>query len=491
MTVLPYVVISIIASLGSLSASEARRLGVRAGLVLVGLWTLALLFAMLLPLAFPALRQGSFFSTSLLQRPAGFDFVDLYIPSNPFHSLANNVVPAVVLFSMVLGVALIGAPRKQVLLDVLAVASDMVGRATKLVVRLTPYGMFAVAAVAAGTLQIEQVARIQVYLVAYVSVALLLSLWVLPGLVAALTPVTYRELLGSTRDALLTAFVAGDLFIVLPALTDACKTLLERHVPAHDGEHAVEPARCDRAGLVQLPAHRQAAVAQFRPVRGLVRRRHDPVHVLSDAGLHGAAHLLRQPERRGAVPARPLPHPGRYVPAVPGHGRDQPALRVAARGRPHRGRRCAGQRRHRRCRALRCTADHPLCRDHAVPGSGPARRPARPLRDRPAAVLRRPGRRHGAEARSSTGPRWSRETRIRHGHRAARCSSMSRRQASSASATCPIARPTSSRTGTASSPDSTSRWPTSSRSIWRCACSCDRCRAPPSPRCSRAGSATS
>ena len=50
------------------------------------------------------------------------------------------------------------------------------------------------------------------------------------GLVAALTPIGYVELLRSTRDAMLTAFVAGDLFIVLPSLTDSCKELLERHL---------------------------------------------------------------------------------------------------------------------------------------------------------------------------------------------------------------------------------------------------------------------
>ncbi len=238
MTVLPYVTISIVTSLGSLSRAEAVHLGRRAGLVLVGLWGVGLLFALLLPLTFPDVRQGSFFSTSLLQPPASFDFVDLYIPSNPFNSLANNVVPAVVLFSLVMGVALIGIERKQVLLDVLGVVGDTVGRATRLVVRLTPYGMFAVAAVAAGTLHVEQIARIQVYLVAYVAVAVLLAAWVLPGLVAALTPIRYRELLGPTRDAFITAFVAGDLFIVLPSLTDACKSLLARHVPASQSEHA-------------------------------------------------------------------------------------------------------------------------------------------------------------------------------------------------------------------------------------------------------------
>jgi len=99
MTVLPYVTISIISSLGSLDYANARRLGIRAGAVLVVLWGIALLFAFLFPRAFPSIESASFFSTMLIERQPPFNFVDLYIPSNPFHSLANNAVPAVVLFS--------------------------------------------------------------------------------------------------------------------------------------------------------------------------------------------------------------------------------------------------------------------------------------------------------------------------------------------------------------------------------------------------------
>ncbi len=235
MTVLPYVLLSIVTSLGSLTYPEARTLGLRAGAVLVGLWGLALLFTFLIPLAFPHVQTASFFSTTLIERRPPFDFVGLYIPSNPFHSLANNVVPAVVLFSVVLGVALIGVERKQTLLDVLRVAAEAVSHATRLAVRLTPFGLFAIAATTAGTLNIEQLGRLQVYIVTYVAVALLVSLWVLPGLVAALTPVRAREIFSLTRDSLITAVVAGDLFIVLPALTEASKTLLARHTPASSG----------------------------------------------------------------------------------------------------------------------------------------------------------------------------------------------------------------------------------------------------------------
>jgi len=226
MTVLPYVTISIVSSLGRLSYDQAKALGVRAGMVLLGLWLVALVFAFVSPLAFPPIETASFFSTTLVERRPPFDFVSLFIPSNPFHSLANNVVPAVVLFSLVIGVALIGIERKSVLLDVLAVANQAVSKAGRLVAQLTPYGIFAIAANAAGTLDLEQVGRIQVYLITYVAIALLMSLWVLPGLVAALTPFRYSQVLGPTRNALITAFIAGDLFIVLPILTEACRDLV-------------------------------------------------------------------------------------------------------------------------------------------------------------------------------------------------------------------------------------------------------------------------
>jgi Na+/H+-dicarboxylate symporter/ABC-type amino acid transport substrate-binding protein len=228
MTVLPYVTVSIIESLGSLNAADARRLGLRAGAVLVALWAVGLTFAMLVPLTFPSTETAAFFSTTLLERRPPFDFVDLYIPANPFYSLANNVVPAVVLFSIILGVAVIGLERKPVLLDLLHVVSAALSRATRFIVQLTPYGLFAIAATAAGTLSLEQLGRLQVFLIAYVSVALLVSLWVLPGLVAALTPIRMRDIFSLNRNALITAFVAGDLFIVLPVLIESSRTLVER-----------------------------------------------------------------------------------------------------------------------------------------------------------------------------------------------------------------------------------------------------------------------
>ena len=80
MTVLPYVTISIIASLGSLNLQQARLLGLRGGLVVLGLWAIAFAVTWLMPLTWPATETASFFSTTLVERRPPFDFVALYIP---------------------------------------------------------------------------------------------------------------------------------------------------------------------------------------------------------------------------------------------------------------------------------------------------------------------------------------------------------------------------------------------------------------------------
>ena len=92
MMVLPYITVSIIGSIGSLRASEVRTLGLRAAAVIGGLWLLALSFAFLIPVTFPADPQRIVLQHEPDRAAPAFDLIDLYIPANPFNSLANNVV---------------------------------------------------------------------------------------------------------------------------------------------------------------------------------------------------------------------------------------------------------------------------------------------------------------------------------------------------------------------------------------------------------------
>jgi Na+/H+-dicarboxylate symporter len=216
---------ALIANIGGLTWADARRLAARGGLLLLIFWAIALGLVVVMPLAFPDLRSASFFSTSLVEQPAKIDLMGLYIPANPFHSLANSVIPAVVLFSIALGAALMTVPGKESVIDLLSVFTTALMRVNLFVVKLTPIGVFALSASAAGTLTLEEFSRLQAYLITYILTALLLTFWILPMLLSACTPFSYRQVLRCARDPLVTAFTTGSLFIILPMLTERIKAL--------------------------------------------------------------------------------------------------------------------------------------------------------------------------------------------------------------------------------------------------------------------------
>jgi Na+/H+-dicarboxylate symporter/ABC-type amino acid transport substrate-binding protein len=226
MAVLPYIVVSLVAGLGSLSPAGARRLAGRCGFVLMLLWAVAFAMVAVTPLCFPSLKSGSFFSPAMVEAGPEPDLVGLYIPANPFHALANNIVPAAVLFSIFLGVGLIGLEERKPLLASLAALSRALLRVTDFIVRLTPFGVFAISANVAGTSSVADLGRIQVYLVTYIVFSVVLALCILPALVAVLTPLRGRDIVYVSRGALITAFATGSVFVVLPLLAENSKQLL-------------------------------------------------------------------------------------------------------------------------------------------------------------------------------------------------------------------------------------------------------------------------
>jgi Na+/H+-dicarboxylate symporter len=232
-TVLPYLVTSLIAGIGRGTPDQARRLAKRGGLALLVLWAMSLLLVFVSPLALPPGKGGSSYAMAATAADAPIDWLELYVPANPFRSLANNVVPAVVVFSALLGVALLGVRDKARILGPLDLINETLGRAGNLVVALTPIGVFAMAGHASGTLRIDEFQRLEAYMVLIVGLSTILTLWILPGLVAAVTGAPYWRILSLVRDPLITAFVTGNLFVVLPLLQERARALLEELGQTH------------------------------------------------------------------------------------------------------------------------------------------------------------------------------------------------------------------------------------------------------------------
>lgn len=232
MTVLPYLAVSLVAKLGRLNAARAKQMGVKSLIALLGFWGIGILIVTLASAILPPIEGASFFHSAEIQsETATPDFFSTFIPTNIFRSLSQELVPAVVVFCLFCGVALISVPQKEPLLDFLDLCSQVISQINLFLVRLAPIGLFALTASAAGTLRLEEVARLQAYLLLYGFVCLLSVFGVLPLLVCSLTRIRYWDLLRAAQEPLYTAIATGKLFVTLPQIVEKCEGLIRQENP--------------------------------------------------------------------------------------------------------------------------------------------------------------------------------------------------------------------------------------------------------------------
>ena len=228
MSVLPFVFFSLIANLGRLDRQQGRLLAVAGLKILMLLWGIGLLLILLFSQAFPEWQSGSFFSSSLVEPPPQVDWFALFIPSNPFASLADNMVPAVVLFALLLGTALMTIKSKGKLLNLLDTLTESLSVINRRIIALSPIGTFGIVANAVGTQPLADLGLMQGYLLVASASTFLLVFVLLPLLVSALTPIPARQLLSASKEALITAFVVGSTFVVIPMIVESARKLLQQ-----------------------------------------------------------------------------------------------------------------------------------------------------------------------------------------------------------------------------------------------------------------------
>jgi len=227
MTVLPYIMFSLIVNIGRLSFETGKKI-IKYGLIFLSLLLLiGMFYLFILPLAFPAWGSGSFYSSDFITKPLEFDFVKLYIPANPFESLSNNVVPAVVVFSIFIGLGVMKLPNKEALLKPLDVFTDGLNQVNKMVVKITPIGVFCIAAGVVSKLSWSDLSRLQGYLLIYLLAIILITFLILPYLVSIFTPYSSKTIFKITRSTLLTIFATGKIIVVFPQLIENIKDILK------------------------------------------------------------------------------------------------------------------------------------------------------------------------------------------------------------------------------------------------------------------------
>jgi len=248
MTAIPYIALSLIVGIGSLSPSKVTATLKKTLVILLALLSIVLVFILLAPISFPNWKSADFYSLNTISTSPEFDIISLFIPTNPFYALANGLIPSVVLFSIFIGIGLMQVKTKKSTLSVLNGLNNAVVNVSNMVMKFAPIGIFCIAQRAAVTIDSEQLDGLQVYIVTSAVLVFLLTFVVLPAIVAVITPFTYRQILKGSREAMITAFATGSFFIVIPTIVEKAKELIEQN------SHAQSCGKVLKADVSNLPS---------------------------------------------------------------------------------------------------------------------------------------------------------------------------------------------------------------------------------------------
>ncbi len=223
--VYPYLICSLMYGLGRLTSATARQLLGATWIPFLFLWILTLTTLWALAHAIPPTAPPLSLTASQLR--GRIPLLDLLIPSNPFAALRKNYIPAVAIFAVIYGVAFQSAEHKQTLLEIFDAVKKASVKIWGWIVRLAPFGVFALLASTAGTVRPDRLGGMVLYVVLYLLGAIILGLFVIPFLISALVSESYRSVLRNLRPAIVLAVVTTLSVAALPLVERAVESALD------------------------------------------------------------------------------------------------------------------------------------------------------------------------------------------------------------------------------------------------------------------------
>lgn len=221
-TTIPYLICAVMHGIGRLGLSTAKNI-LKKGIIFMGcMWAVNILMIYLTVYLFPT-AKGTTYSAFSQRGPATINFAELLIPENIFAALSHNIIPAVVVFGLLIGISLMYIREKQPFMGLLDTLVDSLTTITAWIARLTPIGTFLIIADRVGTMQLATIKQIGSYLILYIGGISLLAFWIVPRLVSMLTNISARKWLKILSPVMLVAFTTNLVIVTLPFLIELIK----------------------------------------------------------------------------------------------------------------------------------------------------------------------------------------------------------------------------------------------------------------------------
>lgn len=229
MVTLPYIVFSLMHGIGSLTPHEGKTLFKKGWFILLIMWALVYLSIYLLNLLLPSEVSGSITYSPEQAKTFSKEFLTYIVPANPIYDFANNIVPAIAVFGVILGSAIMHLQVKEPLLELLERSNVLMEKILEWLAIISPIGIFAHISVAFGTVNFEDLSKLEFYVFCFIAIVAFLVLWVLPKLICCFTPLKYKEVIKEYRFTCVLAFATGLPSIAFPFINKSIKRLAARH----------------------------------------------------------------------------------------------------------------------------------------------------------------------------------------------------------------------------------------------------------------------
>ncbi len=226
-TTIPYLICAIIHGVGRLVSSTAKQI-LQKGLIFIGCaWAINITMIYVTAFMFPrshGIPQGSYSGKT----PPGINFAELLIPDNIFYALTHNIIPAIVVFGILIGIALMHLKEKTTFMELLETLVNALTRITGWISRITPIGTFLIIASQVGSMKLAIVQQVGAYLTLYILTAVILVFWVFPRFVSMLTTIPAKRWIKDLVPILVLAYTTNVVIVTLPFIIELIKKETEQ-----------------------------------------------------------------------------------------------------------------------------------------------------------------------------------------------------------------------------------------------------------------------
>jgi Na+/H+-dicarboxylate symporter/ABC-type amino acid transport substrate-binding protein len=254
--VYPYLISSLIYGLGRMDKELSLKFLKKGWAIYLGLIAISFCVIYLLVIDIPS-PASRIINTN---EPNGFKefsehIIQNIIPENPFTAVVNNAIPAVVVISILYGIAIQRFKNKETYLSFFETIMRASLQIWNWVIFLAPIGVFALLAYFSGTINFSNLEGVGIYLILFFIGSIFLTFVLLPTLISALSPLTVRETLRSLQSAFLISIVTTLSVAALPFIAEATRASLKRNAKGLSNElteEIINPALSMSYPLCQL-----------------------------------------------------------------------------------------------------------------------------------------------------------------------------------------------------------------------------------------------